>query len=178
MRKVLLSFQYKIVLKIAQPIQKKTGETSGGWNEIILIFSLGLILPATCISSVVLEIGAAEPKPWFTPKPSNIVGKWQYSSNSAKSFEYWTSSIIPEHELVFNKDGTFYVYGVPSFWTSMDDYEARGAETITGTGTWHLGQTESDQKWVVFLEFETINGEDDKHEMLFFVQGHVSPILF
>ena len=167
---------YNIALQIIKVVQKKTGTQKEWVKEVLLILSLGLLLPTMCISSIALEIGASDPAPWNKPTTSNIVGKWEYSSETIKSFEYYFT--VPSHELVFNEDGTFYINNLPSFWIETIEYsETEKVETITGTGTWYLSQIEGYQRmeWIIFTQFQTINGKNDDHQMRFHFQGHLPP---
>ena len=75
---------YGIGLFIGIFVEKKTGKKPDGWKSIVLGLSIGLA-PVICIASVVLEIGAFDPAPWFKPTDNNIVGTWILSADPTEA---------------------------------------------------------------------------------------------
>ena len=110
---------------IRKSIEKRDQKKKDWLREFVWIVAIAVI-PVSCVGSIALEIGASDPAPWFKPTTSNIVGKWTFSSDTMNSYKYWTNLTVPQHELVFNKDGTFYVDNLPSFWQDVDTYNKIG----------------------------------------------------
>ncbi len=156
-------------------MQKKEVIKKEDWFRTSVWIVVIAIIPASCVGSIALEIGARDPAPWFAPSKSNIVGKWEFTPYTSKVFEEWTSLTAPKHELVFNDDGTFYVNNLPIYWRELDTYKTGKEENINGSGTWYLGQTEGTQRmeWIIFTQFQDINGQNDNRQMRFYFQGHL-----
>ena len=165
-------------LGIRKNIEKRTGKKPNWLTNNDLLLLIVILSPMICILSVVLRIGANDPAPWFAPTTANIVGRWKISPDTGRSFRYWTNLEVPDHELVFNEDGTFSVHNLPYFWMEVDTYNKTAIENnVDGSGTWSLGQIDGTERmeWILFAQFQIINGRSDDHLMRFYFRGHLPP---
>ena len=158
-------------------INKRAGVNRVLWHPIVAWLTVGII-PVACFASVALNIGARSPAPWFRPTVNNVIGAWELTAHDVDYLHNWHNTPVLPHELVFNKDGTFYVTNVPSFWGRFDPVERKWkAEYLSGSGTWSLGQFEGTERleWIVLAQFQEIDGYSDNRLVRFLFEGHLPP---
>lgn len=146
------------------------------YSKLIIGFIAVVFAWAGCIASIGLRIGAWSPAPWFSPTNNTVIGEWILSTNSINHLQDWYDFSVPTHKLVFNEDGTFYSENIPTFWGVSSAKENKDS-FITGTGTWYLGQIPGTERmeWIVFTNFQFINGQEDDRQMRFYFEGHLPP---
>jgi hypothetical protein len=96
-------------------IETRTGKPLSWLKSVTLITAI-IIVPVACVASVLLNIGALDPLPWFKPTPKNVIGEWQLASSTVDALEHWENYPVQQHMLVFKDDGTFTMNNVPNFW--------------------------------------------------------------
>jgi len=141
-----------------------------------LLVGIGTV-PVAWIASMALGIGALYPAPWFKPTTYDIVGKWELSSTTKRLLGEWYEVTVSSDELVFERDGTIHLKNVPTFWGLLDSNLSKSEGYMSGSGTWSLGQIEGTERleWVVFVQFQELNGSTDTRRMRFYFKGHLPP---
>ena len=163
-------------LTIRVAIEKTTNRKPAWLKVFVLLAPIGVV-PIACIASIALEIGAIDPAPWFRPTTHDIVGKWELSSETTRLLGEWYHLTVSSDELVIESDGAFRLKNVPTFWGLLDSNLPENERYISGSGTWYLGQVEGTERpeWVIFAQFQEINGHPDSRLMRFYFEGHLPP---
>ena len=162
---------------ISYLVEKDSGQKPVWLKPAIWIVSL-TIIPIACVASIFLDIGTNFPSPWLKPQNSNIVGKWELLPETAKFIQdLYGLTAPPSNELQFKQDGSFSLNNVPTFWGLGDETKSKNDKLISGIGTWYLTQIEGTERmeWVIFAQFQEINGSTDNRIMRFYFEGHLPP---
>ncbi len=157
-------------------IEARTGKRRAGLSALVISLII-IVVPIACFASAALEIGARSPAPWFTPGTNDIVGAWELTAENIRLLNERQGINVQTHELVFNDDGTFRLDNIPTFWGSWDPKQADNSKIISGSGTWYLGQVDGTERleWVIFAQFQTVNGRSDKTRIRFYFENHLPP---
>jgi hypothetical protein len=158
-------------------VQRSTGKKPDRWAGAVKWLSISFV-PVACLASLILEIGAFDPAPWFKPTNRDIVGTWVLTADPTDEIRNASQSALhPARELVFDANGAFQANGIPDLWSYTDFSKQDQVTYISGSGVWYLGQIQGTQRleWTLFTEFQEIDGHVERREMRYYFQGHLPP---
>lgn len=167
---------YAIGRAIRYLVERSTGEQCL-WLRVLTMFLTIAAVPLVCMGSVILEIGAVDPAPWFQPADNDVIGSWELTP-STREFIRTLNIPVSTHKLTFMQDGTFRIVDAPSFWELWNPATRRWrANYISGSGIWWLGQKQGTQRLetVIYAQFREVGGRDDNHLVWFYFEGHLPP---
>ena len=92
--------------------------------------------------------------PRAQPTESDLVGKWASDSCYGLEDRFNDPIVGWPCSWSFDEDGTFAMTHVPEWFLTEEWQEARNS----GNGTWSIDRS-SEDRWVVRLDFESVNGQ-------------------
>lgn len=165
-------FIYMASYLISSTITKRTTKK----KTVSLIIAI-ILMPIVCIASIALRISPLLPSPLFAPRSGNVVGTWVFDFPTKKALNDWHQVDVISHELVFLKDGTFYIENIPSFGGFSDSDYGSENKYIDGYGKWKFDRLQGYERleWIIHTEFIEINGKPDNRDMRYYFEGHLPP---